>query len=337
MTKKYFQELVTVALPDSKSGPRTSRFRSTNEVITLAWNNPATRIAYSRTDGSIRVWKLQKSTCELASKIPVIIDDCHQKQVESISWRPTTESTLASVGNDQNVKIWNATKGSLVKTIDTGIGGNIVVQYSGDGKYITALSKLNVVTVIDADSYEILDTLKFDVDIYSVAWNNTSAFLFFGLANGTISLYSFKDTKLKHIHDLQGHRSSIKTIEVEPRGRYLVAGSNEGVISIWSLETLAVVKVFCDIDQSIAQIDVSRDGCYVTATYEDGETAKIYEIESRECSHTLPKCVAGSQTFPNLVFCPIKNLFAYSTDDGDVLLTNKRDQRDSREQRTYRN
>ncbi|CAM9019463.1 unnamed protein product [Wickerhamomyces anomalus] len=302
MSKKYFQDLVTTVVPDIKSSAKSSRYRSANEIITVAWNNPATRIAYSRTDGSIRIWKL--ASCEIVSKQPVIIEDCHRKQVESISWKPTSESTLASVGNDQNVKLWNTVRGSLIKEIDTGVSNNIVVQYSGDGKFIATIR----------------------------------------LADGSIPLYRFDNGKLEHVLSLKGHRSSIKSLKVEARARYLVAGSNEGVISVWSLQTLAVVKIFADIDQPIAQIDVSREGTYISATYEDGQSSRIYEIESEECFHEIPKCVAGSQTFPNLQFCPIKVLFAYTSEDGDLYLTNRpgksnlremrdRDPRDSRDLR----
>lgn len=335
--------MVTTVIPDIKSGPKSTRYRSSTQVITLAWNNPATRIAYSRTDGSIRIWKLQN--CELASKQPIIIDDCHRNHVESISWKPTSESTLASVGNDQKVKIWNTVRGTLIREIDTGVQYNIVVQYSGDAKYLAALSKTNNVTIIDANTYEIVDSIKLDVDIYSVAWNNTSSFLFIGLGDGSIPMYRVQEGKLERIHTLKGHRSAIKSLKLEARGRYLVAGSNEGVISVWSLETLAVVKVFGDVDQTIAQVDVSREGTYIAATYEDGQAAKIYEIEAHECFHELPKCVAGTQTFPNLVFCPIKSLYAYTSDEGDVFLTNKksndrdtrdRDNRDSRDSRDSR-
>lgn len=342
MSKKYFQDLVTTVVPDIKSSAKSSRYRSANEIITVAWNNPATRIAYSRTDGSIRIWKL--ASCDLVSKQPVIIEDCHRKQVESISWKPTSESTLASVGNDQNVKLWNTARGSLIKEIDTGVSNNIVVQYSGDGKFIATISRSNVVTIIDANAYTIVDSLKLDEDIYSISWNNTSSFIFLGLADGSIPLYRFGNGKLEHVLSLKGHRSSIKSLKVEARARYLVAGSNEGVISVWSLETLAVVKIFADVDQPIAQIDVSREGSYISATYEDGQSSRIYEIESEECFHEIPKCVAGSQTFPNLQFCPIKTLFAYTSDDGDLYLTNRpgksnlrevrdRDPRDSRDLR----
>jgi len=321
MSKKYFQELISTTVPDLRAAPRSSRFRNTNEVTTVAWNNPSTRIAYGRTDRSLRVWKLK--FCDIVGNLPVIMDNCHEKDIESISWKPTSESTIATVGNDSKVKIWNTDRGLLQKEIDVGVSGLLVVKYSGDANFIAAISKYNVLTIIDAASYEIVDTIKLDIDMYSITWNNTSSFLFLGLTDGTIPMYSFKDKKLNHIHTLKGHRSAIKDLKIEARARYLVAGSNEGIISLWSLQTLAVVKVFGEIDQPIHQVDVSRDGTYIAATYEGGEPAKIYEIDSHQCFHQLPKCVPGSITFPKFVFCPIKTIFAYSTVDGDVVMTNK--------------
>ncbi|CCH42165.1 putative WD repeat-containing protein [Wickerhamomyces ciferrii] len=320
MTVQYFRDLVTVTLPDNANASRTSRYRP-NEVITLQWNNPASRIAYSRTDGTLRIWKL--NNCELVNLPPVVIDDCHAKQVESISWNPASETDLATVGNDEKVKIWNTQRGALIKEMDVGVNGNILVQYSGDAKYIVSISKQNVINIIDSKSYNIVETIKIEKNVYSVTWNNNSSFLFFGLSDGSILLYKFANDKLNHLHTLKGHRSIIKSLKFEARGNRLVAGSNEGSVTIWSMDTMAVTSIYAEIDEPVAQVDISRDGTYLSITYEDGEPAKIFEISSHNEFHKLPKCIAGASTYPNLWFCPIKTLFAYSTSDGEVLLTMK--------------
>jgi THO complex subunit 3 len=314
----YFASLKALELVE---GPATSS-RESKEVVAAQWNAPASRIACSKMDRSLKVWRLVQS--EPTKSPPTVVERAHEKPVKSLSWKPTSETVLATVGKDRFVKVWNTVRGTLLNEIDTGEERNFIVAYSGDGKLIVSVSENNTVIVLDAEKLDVVTKLQLPLDIFSIAWNNTQAsFLFIGLASGAIEVYQYVDRKLVYITSLEGHSSSVRSLVFDPKGRYLVAGSNEGVVSIWSTDDFKVVKTIGDVDEPVTSVSVSRDGTYVAAAFEDGSPLRIYDIDSGRFVHEIPRCVSGKDSFPVFAFCPIKSTYLYATTDGRIYVTYK--------------
>ena len=92
------------------------------------------------------------------------------------------------------------------------------------------------------------------------------------------------------------------------------------MISFWkTLENLINLKVITDVDQSIAQLDISRDGTYLAVAYDTDSNLRIYEAEGSELVHEIPNSGSGNQTFSSIVWFPTKTGFAYTSDHGTVL------------------
>ena len=62
-----------------------------------------------------------------------------------------------------------------------------------------------------------------------------------------------------------------------------------------TLENLINLKVITDVDQSIAQLDISRDGTYLAVAYDTDSNLRIYEAEGSELVHEIPIVSVGTK------------------------------------------
>ena len=76
---------------------------------------------------------------------------------------------------------------------------------------------------------------------------------------------------------MSGHNSSITTIAISPKVIILRLEVVKGDKFWKTLENLINLKVITDVDQSIAQLDISRDGTYLAVAYDTDSNLRIYE------------------------------------------------------------
>ncbi|KAH3680139.1 hypothetical protein WICMUC_000540 [Wickerhamomyces mucosus] len=322
----YFLELKTKLIRDvltsKPSAPGGRYSRRDDEFIVADFNVVGTRLAASKTDGSLRFWRLLNNS-EPTDQDPIVIFRPHLRAVESLHWKPKSDSQVATVGNDKYIKIWNSIKGIAIKEIDTEEEKNFIIRWSGDSKYILSLTKSNKLVIVDAESGKIIEKYEFEHSVFDATWNNNSSFIFVGLGNGSIDVFLFKDEKINRVTTLFGHTAAIKSLRLGRKAQHLFAGAHDGSISIWSLDDLTLERVIADVDEPVHSIDVTRDGTYIAATYEDGETTRIYDALSGELFHAIPQAVLGVKCFPVFRFLPTKTTYIYSTPRGELFITLK--------------
>ncbi|CCE86990.1 Piso0_005515 [Millerozyma farinosa CBS 7064] len=306
-----------------------------SEVITSSINLTGTRIVYSRTDKTIRIWK---STQERLVD-PLVIEHPHARAVESISFNPKTEFTFATVGRDDVVKIWRCT-GVLEKEIavsrDSGEGkvACSLVSYSTDGELLCAIDRDSTVYLYAvSDGYRKVSEMVLPERVYAVQWFNSGhSFFMCGLSNGTAHLYKVEDAAdssaacgLRHV--LKGHRSAVTDVAIDPRGRYFVLGSSEGVVSVWETATMLCSKVISNTDDGVSHISISRDGTYIAVSYDNGPSIKIFEYESTEQIYEVPNSAVGKLTLTSLQWFPSKTAFVYTSDNSRSITLMKKSEK----------
>lgn len=72
-------------------------------------------------------------------------------------------------------------------------------------------------------------------------------------------------SSLQVLHTLRGHRTAISCLAFDPKGKYLAAGSNEGIVSLWDISTSDFIcfRTFHKPDHSITSLSISHDGAYI--------------------------------------------------------------------------
>lgn len=332
--KEFFNNFTPILVRDKAIGGHTS---SSTEIIMLEINATGTRVVTSRTDKSIRIWKLYSDRIVE----PIIIEDAHARAVEKISWNPKTEHSFASVGRDEYVKIWRGSNGGLEKAIKIepiGGGGNHdasislkFIKYLVDGELLIVIDRDYRLYLLSVeDGYKTVYEMSLPEHVYDLVWfNHDHKYFICALHDGTMPLYKILQNQqgeydIKLRSTLTGHRSSVTALSIDPRGTFLVGGSNEGVVSFWDLSTMLNYKVLTQVDESIACIDTSRDGAYVACTYDGGSNIKIFDQESLELVFEIPDSLSGEMTFGHIRWFPHKTAFAYTSDYGTTFTVMKK-------------
>lgn len=339
----FFKKLSPHVIRDKHVG----NYMGNSEVITMAINPTGSRIVYSRTDKTIRIWK---STSDSAID-PKIIIDPHNKAVESISFNPKTEFLFATVGKDEYVKIWNAHTGEKIREIKCEFDALKLVRYSNDGKLLIVVDRTSNLMILDVEmNYKLVHTFKVNEHVYDLQWfYHEHEFFLIGMHDGSVLLIEVTEEEKKEGDEnviyatelrskIKGQNSSITSISISPRGTYFCLGSSEGVVSFWNMEgTLINLHVITDIDQSISHLNCSRDGSYVSVAYDADSNIRIYDYETGILLNEVSNSTSGNQTFSSALWYPHKTGFIYTGDHGSTVVVMKNPDTVDRNRNTRRN
>lgn len=284
------------------------------EIVHISVNATGSRVVNTRTDRSIRIWR----TLQLGLADPVVIEATHAKPVERISWNPNTDTSFASVGGDACVKLWKG-NGTLEREIRVTKKGNVcceLVEFSPDGELLAVVDRDGTVVLYDVNENYAKVAEKKLAGVTDIKWTNRGhEFLIAATSNGNIGIFRLdSNLQLSLAHTLTGHRAKVTCLAVDPRGKYIAAGSDEGLVSFWKTADMICHKVLARVNQEICGLDMSRDGSYLAVAYDDG-FVRFYDYESLEQVHEISNCgkVPLVRWFPN------KGSFVSLGDRGKVM------------------
>lgn len=88
---------------EPKEEPVAFNFNSrTKKILSLAWNATGEYLATFSSDSTIKIWSYDDQDLFKAFDLKG-----HSEKVSQISWHPTNEQSLASVGYDSTLRIWD--------------------------------------------------------------------------------------------------------------------------------------------------------------------------------------------------------------------------------------
>ncbi|CAK9441801.1 uncharacterized protein LODBEIA_P56690 [Lodderomyces beijingensis] len=312
----FFKNLSPKVIRDKPLPGQTS---ASSEIIAISINLCGTRLVASRTDKSLRMWKLVDDRVV----DPAIIEDAHSRAVESISWDPNAEFTFATVGRDEYIRVWQASTGKPENMIKTSSTNLKLVRYSADGELLVAIDRdSNVFVYAPNQNFKLMAEFKLSEHAYDLKWfHYEHEFFVIGLHDGSLPVYQVVtlpngEVEIKTKTTLLGHRSSATSIAISPRGDYFAVGASEGIISLWDCSKMINSGVIADVDEVVASLDCNHDGSYVAASFDKDSNAIIYDKASGQKVFEIQNSVSGNMTFSSICWFPNKNALAYSSDFG---------------------
>ena len=96
--------------------------------------------------------------------------------------------------------------------------------------------------------------------------------------------------KYNDIKTLNGHSNIVNSVSFSRDGEYVVSGSNDKSVKIWSSESGEVVRTLNGHTENIFSVSFSPDGKYVVSGSRD-KSVKIWSTESGEVVRTLGEVV----------------------------------------------
>jgi len=137
-------------------------------IWSLDWANNSNFLSMGGFEGSLRLWDGRFN--QFYKRFEIITSP-----IKAIEWSPD-DNYIATGTTDGNVYIWNSKNGSLESTINASNGEIVDLAWSNDERYLYALSKGNLLSLIDLQQNSItLQTLIFEKG-YSVSYRKNGEY-----------------------------------------------------------------------------------------------------------------------------------------------------------------
>lgn len=120
------------------------------------------------------------------------------------------------------------------------------------------------------------------------------------------------DLHLEEIYTIAGQQSAITVIKFDPKGKYLVSGSSEGLVSVIDLEEFVCIRTFAKIDKPILSVDFSHDGAFLAISYDNSNQIDIVHVESGKYVFKITR--EKMTSLPIVAWNPLKYSLAFSGD-----------------------
>ncbi|EUC40675.1 hypothetical protein COCMIDRAFT_108209 [Bipolaris oryzae ATCC 44560] len=159
---------------------------------------------------------------------------------------------LASASDDSTVKIWDASSGTCVHTLE-GHSSNVnSVAFSHDSTRLASASWDSIVKIWDASSGTCVHTLEgHSSTVWSVAFSHDSAQLASASDDSTVKIWDASSGTC--VHTLEGHSSHVRSVAFSHDSTRLASASSDRTVKIWDassgtcIHTLEVERVLFDL------------------------------------------------------------------------------------------
>jgi WD40 repeat protein/serine/threonine protein kinase len=222
---------------------------------------------------------------------------------------------LASAGEDQTVKVWDAATGKETLTLQGHSGGVNGVAFSPDGRQLASASVDRTVKVWDLATGQDTLTLRGHLNtVRSVAFSPDGRRLASAGYDHTVRVWDLAGGK--EAFTLKGHSGLVASVLFSPDGLRLASTSYDHTVKIWDLaagkEALSL-KSHSDIVYAVA---FSPDGSRL-ATGSSDQTVKLWDAASGQEGLTLR---GHSSAVMGLAFSPDGRRLASGSSDQTVKL-----------------
>ncbi|MBD2342087.1 caspase family protein [Calothrix sp. FACHB-156] len=214
----------------------------------------------------------------------------HKAEVHSVSFSPDGR-LLASASADKNIKLWDATTGKQIKTLDR--HGDVVnfVTFSPSGRLLVSASlpEKSVKLWDVATGKEIVTLPGYDADgngCNGVTFDPSEQVLAIASEGNIIKLWDINTGK--EIATFIGHRSKVNGVSFSPDGRLLASGSFDSTVKLWDVATRKEIDTLKGPSNWVFSVRFSPDGRLLAASGGNGDnTVRLWDVGTRKEIATL--------------------------------------------------
>ncbi|MFZ4816630.1 MAG: TIR domain-containing protein, partial [Phototrophicaceae bacterium] len=198
-----------------------------DHVSDIALNQAETRLLAAADDGSVVIWNLAENRADLT-----LVG--HEGAVRSVAWIEG-ETQVASGGRDGLIRLWDATNGDLLQTLNAHAVVIHAEQFAAGS--LTSVANDGQVTVWDLSTGEAQATYRIREGelVTSVAFSDDGRFALMGF-DDTALLYWDVETE-EVVHSLSGHEGQVDALDIAPAGDRAISGARDNLVIFWDLST----------------------------------------------------------------------------------------------------
>lgn len=243
----------------------------------------------------------------------------HAAEITDIAFSPDGQ-TLASVGYDETIRLWNTTIGKPLNNLKKPPQKTFSVAFAPNGKTM-AVGDDKSITLWEFNTGKLLHQLrKHSNNVKAIAFSPDGQRIISGSADKTARVWNTKTGK--SMYTLKGHDIAVTSVAFSPDGDTVATAGMDSTVRLWNAETEKPTQTFTGnlagggLGGSVTSIAFSPNGKLIAAGSYDS-FLHIWNIQTGELIFRKKYSALGVHA---VAFSPNGQLIAIGSTDGNVYI-----------------
>jgi len=199
----------------------------------------------------------------------------HREQVASLAFSPDG-TTLATGSYDRAVRLWDASTGKLLHTVEGHQEKVEALAFSPDGKLLASGGWDRTVYLIDPGTGKVLRRLEQPGPVRDVAFSPDSRDLGVGVSDGVARLYEAASGKERR--QFRGHQGPVRSLSFAADGKTLATESEDFTIRLWEAVSGKELTRTAGHAGQVGAVAFSPDGRTLVSGANYDECARLWDV-----------------------------------------------------------
>lgn len=295
--------------------PRASRMRGVLLHLLLAVLVAAAVVAVQDHIPRVRFEGSGLLTSQINTDVALVELKGHTGPVTGLAYSPDGQQIVTASG-DGTLKVWNVTRGSLVRTLELDSGAANALAVFG-GRAATGHQDGSI-AVWDLSSGSKLASMRRNgAAIWALAFLGRSDRLAAGEHDWSVAIWDVGRPQAP-LSVLSGHESAVKSVAYAERGPFIASGAADNSVKLWRSDTAELLRTYRGHSSFVSSVALEPRGRTLASASLDGQI-RLWSTYRNQRKRGFK---AHDGNIPSLAFMPDGQHLVSGGVDGQIKIWN---------------